>query len=246
MIWPVLVNAEPVKIPVNSNMMDTTKKEALYAVARAKKDMVINADWNKEEWKNVETIKVEKHMGDIPSFVPVVEARMMYNEKNLYVIFRVKDRFVQSTVTKFNGPVSENSCVEFFFSPDVKNPLHYFNLEINAGGTPLIFFITKPWTGYHELKDDDIRQIEIAHSLPAVVDPEIKEDVTWTIEYRIPVAMLQKYSAITTPAPGVKWKGNFYKTGSKTSNPNYMTWALVEHPVPNFHLPQFFGTLVFN
>ena len=135
--------------------------------------------------------------------------------------------------------------MEFFFSPDSSYPLRYFNLEINAGGTPLIFYISKPWNDFRKLENDDINKIEIAHSLPKKVDPEITEPVTWIIEFRVPIDMLKKYSNVTTPGPGVTWKGNFYKTGSKTSNPNYMTWSFVDNPTPNFHLPQFFGTLKF-
>lgn len=225
--------------------MDTTTDEALYEIQRLTGLMKIDGNWNKRQWLKVPAIKIEKHMGPVPRFVPTVEAKMMYNKENVFVIFRVQDRFVHSTVTEFNGPVSENSCVEFFFAPDTAHPLNYFNLEINAGGTPLIFYITKPWSGYKQLTREEISSIEIAHSLPKVVDPEMKEPVTWTIEYKIPLRTLRKYANVTAPAPGIKWKANFFKTGSKTSNPNYMTWSLVEHPAPNFHLPQFFGTLVF-
>ena len=226
-------------------MNTTTIKDAVYKVVKLDRPMKIDANWDKEQWKKVESIRIEKHMGELPKFQPVVESKMMYDDKNVYVIFRVKDRFVQSTVQEYNGSVSENSCVEFFFSPDSSYPLRYFNLEINAGGTPLIFYISKPWNDYKELETEDISKIEIAHSLPKKVDPEITEPVTWIIECRVPLKVLEKYSKVTKPGPGVTWKGNFYKTGSKTSNPNYMTWSFVDHPTPNFHLPQYFGTLKF-
>lgn len=226
-------------------MNTTTIDEAVYKVVKLKRPMKIDANWEKEQWKKVESIKIEKHMGGLPKFEPVVESKMMYDDKNVYVIFRVKDRFVQSTVQEYNGSVSENSCVEFFFSPDSSYPLRYFNLEINAGGTPLIFYIAKPWNDYKKLETEDINKIEIAHSLPKKVFPEITEPITWIIECRVPLEVLEKYSNVTKPAPGVTWKGNFYKTGSKTSNPNYMTWSFVDHPTPNFHLPQYFGTLKF-
>jgi hypothetical protein len=229
----------------NQNFMDTTHNDAVYHVKKLSGPITIDGNWNKDQWKNISVVKVEKHMGGMPAFAPTVEAKMTYDNENVYVIFRVQDRHVQSTVTEINGPVSTNSCVEFFFSPDSQQPLHYFNLEINAGGTPLLFYITKPWSGVTKLKDEEIRQIEIAHSLPSVVDPEMEGPVTWTIEYRIPLSLLKKYSNVTQPAPGVQWKGNFYKTGSKTSNPNYMTWSFVDNEKPNFHLPQFFGTLIF-
>lgn len=225
--------------------MNTTTEEAVYKVTKLDRAMKIDGDWNKQQWKNIEPVKIEKHMGGQPKFAPVVEAKMTYDANNVYVIFRVQDKFVHSTVQEFNGPVSENSCVEFFFSPDADHPLKYFNLEINAGGTPLIFYISKPWEEFVKLGNDDISKIEIAHSLPRKVDPEIKEATTWYIECRVPFDMLKKYSNITKPGPGVTWKGNFYKTGSETSNPNYMTWSFVDNEKPNFHLPQFFGTLKF-
>ena len=222
-----------------------THAQAVYSVTKVDKQPKINGDWNKSPWKKIPALKVENRMGDEPRFKPFTEAKACYDSANVYVIFRVQDKFVKSTVTEYNGNVSGDSCVEFFFSPDPAHPEHYFNLEINAGGTPLIFFITKPWTDVLRLPDDAISQIEIAHSLPKVVDPEIQEAKTWTIECRIPIRMLRQFSNVATPAAGVAWAANFYKTGSKTSNPHYYTWSPVSNPVPNFHLPAYFGRIVF-
>jgi hypothetical protein len=220
-------------------------EEKEYLVSKLKKPLKIDANWDKVQWKKIETIRIENYMGAVSAFKPTVEAKMMYDAENVYLIFRVQDKFVKSTVTKINGCVSCDSCVEFFFSPDKDEPLKYFNIEINAGGTPLLQYATQPRKKYVELEHDEINQIEIAHSLPSVVDPEITEPVTWTIEYRLPLSILRKYSNVTSPAPGVTWKANFYKTGSKTSNPNYITWNFVDNPKPDFHLPQFFGVIKF-
>lgn len=220
-------------------------EDAVYKVSRLKKALKVDANWDKSQWKNIKSIKIDKYMGKISAFQPQVQAKMAYDKDNVYVIFRVEDRFVRSVVQEYNGNVSGDSCVEFFFSPDTGSPLKYFNLEINAGGTPLMFYVEKPWTGFKKLEANEISEIEIAHSLPAKVDPEITGPVTWTIEYRIPLSLLSKYSNVSRPAPGVIWKANFYKTGSQTSNPNYLTWSFVDNPKPNFHLPQFFGTLQF-
>lgn len=243
---PLFNTGGEIKTPVAAkNITNVKPADAVYKVTKLKKPLKIDANWDKPEWKNAGIIKVEKYMGTIPDFKPVVEAKMMYDQDNVYVIFRVKDRFVRSLVQEYNGNVSGDSCVEFFFAPDSDLPLKYFNLEINAGGTPLIFYVSNPWTEFVKLESSEIKEIEIAHSLPSKVDPEITEPVTWTIEYRIPLSMLGKFSNVTRPVPGVVWKANFYKTGSQTSNPNYITWNFVDNPKPNFHLPQFFGTLIF-
>lgn len=217
----------------------------VYTVEKLKGDIAIDANWAKSQWEKIKPIEIKHYMGDASVFLPHVQSKMMYDDANLYVIYQVKDRYVRSVTTEFNGPVSTDSCVEFFFSPDAQFPLKYFNLEINAGGTPLMFHVTKPRTELKKLTTEELKEIQIAHSLPAIVDPEISEPVTWTIECRVPLSLLKKYSNVSHPAKGVKWKANFYKTGSETSNPNYLTWSFVDNPQPDFHLPQYFGTLEF-
>jgi Domain of unknown function (DUF1083). len=213
----------------------------VYYVSRSTNPFVIDGNWNKPEWKRIKSIEIANYMGEMPRFLPGTEVKMMYNDESLFIIFRVRDKYVRSIIREFNGPVYEDSCVEFFFSPDKNHPEEYFDLEVNCGGTPLIFYV--PST--KEFTVEDIEKISIAHSMPATVDPEIKELVTWTIECKIPFTVLEKFSNITRPKAGVCWRGNFFKTASKSSNPHYLTWAIVESSKPNFHLPRFFGELKF-
>ena len=226
-------------------MCNTVYSQLTYRVMSIREQITIDGKWDKPVWEKVTPVKIENRMGEEPRFRPLTEAKVLYDANNVYVIFRVHDKFVKSTVTKYNGHVSGDSCVEFFFSPNSAEPGHYFNLEVNAGGTPLIFFVTKPRKEFTKLSDELIDQIEIAHSLPAVVNPEITDEVTWTIECRVPLGILKEFTSVTIPTPGVTWRANFYKTGSDTSNPHYYTWSPVSYPEPNFHLPEYFGVLTF-
>lgn len=214
-----------------------------YQVKRLKGGMSIDARWDKVQWKKIREIPVARFMGDLPAFQPVVKAKMMYDKDNLYLIYKVEDKHVRIQNTKFNSSVSTDACVEFFFSPDVEWPLRYFNLEINAGGTGLM--------AYHKdgkrmnLKEEDFKGVEIAHTLPKYLEKEIAEPVTWYLEVKLPLEMLRKYAEVTQPKKGVIWKANFYKTSSRSTNPHYITWSEVKNPKPQFHLPQFFGNITF-
>lgn len=222
------------------------KNKPIYWVERLNSPSIpIDADWNKAEWQHHQAIHLENMMGTAPDFFPVTAAKLMYDDHHIYGIFRVDDRYVRSIVKEVNGNVSADSCVEFFFSPDSEVPGHYFNLEINAGGTPLMHYVTIPRKEFTKLGAEDFEQIEIAHSLPPIIDPEIAGLVSWTIEYRVPFSMLEKYSKITRPRAGATWRANFYKTAGHTSNPHYLTWSPVDNPHPDFHLPKYFGTLKF-
>jgi hypothetical protein len=217
----------------------------VYLVSKISEPMRIDAGWHKPCWQEIQPIEIVHYMGSLPCFQPKVQAKMIYDPENLFVIFNVKDQFVRCITGKINGPVWEDSCVEFFFAPDTNHPERYFNLEVNCGGTPLMHYNTLPGNQFAILDPDDIREIEIAYTLPQLIDPEIKDPVEWTVEYRIPLSMISKYSPVTNTGPGVEWKANFYKIAENNSNPHYITWSEVINEVPDFHLPQFFGKLRF-
>ena len=219
------------------------REPAEYSVRKLKRPMIIDADWDKAQWKKIKEISISNFMGDIPAFRPVVKAKMMYDQENLYLIYKVDDRHVRVQNDKFNSSVSSDACVEFFFSPDRDWPLRYFNVEINAGGTALMAFHTDGKRT--NMLEEDFKNVQIAHTLPRKLDQEISEPVTWFLEFKLPLTLLKKYTNITQPEKGVKWKANFYKTSSKSTNPHYLTWSIVHNPKPQFHLPQYFGTLIF-
>jgi len=221
------------------------KNAFIYEVHRLHQSLIIDGEWNKSQWLKSKAVAIENYMGSEPGFRPTAQAKMMYDDENLYIIFLVKDRYVRCITKDINGPVWEDACVEFFFSPDVTFPERYFNLEINCGGTPLMHYNIIPGGSTIVLKVADIEMIEIAHSMPQIIDPEISEPITWIIEYRIPLVMLKKYSGITYPEPGIIWKANFYKIAENSSNPHYLTWSPVENKEPNFHLPRYFGQIRF-
>ena len=211
----------------------------VYKVKRLTTSLPIDAEWNKKAWKKVKTAVVGNFIREVPAFRPVTEVKMQYDDENIYVIFRVHDRYVRCLTNTIGGPVWKDAAVEFFFCPDTSKPTSYFNLEINCGGTALLGYRSKKPT------EEDIKMITIAHTLPEIVDPEIKEPVIWTLEYRIPLRMLEKYASITRPVKGVKWKANFAKIAENNSNPHHMTWSPITAAKPNFHMPQYFGTLQF-
>ena len=87
--------------------------------------------------------------------------------------------------------------------------------------------------------------IPMAHSLPKIVDPEIAEPTTWTLEYHLQFALFEKYFGVPRPSAGTSWKANFYKCGDATSHPHWGSWAPVDTPSPSFHQPAFFQPIIF-
>lgn len=222
------------------------KDQSTYNVTRILEPATINANWNKEPWKNIPSLSVDNYMGDLPDHKPKVQTKVVYDEEAIYVIFHVEDQYVKCLMNHYQDPVSKDSAVEFFFTPGNDISKGYFNLEVNCGGTGLFKFQKMPRKNQIKIPKATFDKIEIAHSLPTIVDPEIMDPVTWTIEYRIPFNILTEYyGKIDYPAPGVEWKANFYKIADNSSHPHWLTWSHVDNPTPQFHLPEYFGTLKF-
>lgn len=223
----------------------TSKNASMYTVNRLSEPVEINGDWNKEPWQSIPALEVDKHMGEKPTHKPGVQAKVAYDKEAVYVIFQVKDQYVRCLIDEYMGPVSKDSCVEFFFTPGTDIKEGYFNLEVNCGGTAVFKFQKVAKDGQIKIPKSEFDNIEIAHSLPKIVYPEIEEPTTWTVEYRLPIDILKKYYEVVPPAPGVEWKANFYKIASESSHPHYLTWSFVDYPKPKFHMPEYFGTLKF-
>ena len=224
------------------NQTDMASK---YKVQKLSEQPEINAVWDKMPWSGIEPIQIKQFMGDKPDHFPFTQAKVAYDNTAIYVIFRVEDKYVKAVAGKNQGPVYLDSCVEFFFSPEDGIKEGYFNLEMNCGGTMLFHHQMEPRTKQTLLSEQHIQQVEVATTLPEIVDPEIVEDTTWIVEYRIPFSVLSNYHSFPNPEAGSVWRANFYKCADKTSHPHWLTWSPIDFPRPNFHLPQYFGILEF-
>jgi hypothetical protein len=228
-----------------SEASGTGQMALVHKVTRLPELMEIDGNWDKPAWKKVTPLVINHHMGEEPAHRPLVEAKLAWDDDSLYIIFHVEDRYVRAVAKKYQDPVYKDSCVEFFFTPGSDLGLSYFGLEINCGGTMLFWWYPEGKEAIPVAAEEGDR-VEIGHSMSKTVDPEIDEPTTWTVEYRLPFAVVKKYCfGARNPAPDVIWRANFYKCADATSHPHWLTWSFIDHPTPQFHLPRYFGTLVF-
>jgi len=88
------------------------------------------------------------------------------------------------------------------------------------------------------------RTVQIYHSMPEKVDPEIAEEKVWQLEYHIPFAVLEEYVGPLGDVAGQMWRANFYKCAETNSHPHWATWSPLLDGF-DFHSPRFFGVLHF-
>lgn len=224
-----------------------TPMETCCAIKKCSEINAIDADWNKPFWRKITAASIDVSQWSAVSSekLPQTEVKLQYDDGFLYLIFRVQDHCVKAVTAETHGPVYQDSCVEFFFAPHSSKPSDYFNLEINCCGVLLAQHHTGPRENSRFLDLSDCQIIRIAASACGPIRQEITKPVTWTVEYALPFEVLSRYTAIEKPAPGVHWRGNFYKCADGCSSPHWISWSPVYSEKPDFHRPEYFGRLKF-
>ena len=217
-----------------------------YVVARTNRKPELNADWDEPVWAQANTLEIANFRPEGSAHRPRTRARLIYDGDGVYGIFNVQDRYVRSVATEFQASVCRDSCVEFFVRP--KPDRGYFNFEMNAGGTLLVYYVADATRGENGFRDytvltaEDGGLVQIRSTMPVVVEPEITEPVQWTLQFAVPFALFEKYMGPLGELPGQQWRANLYKCGDATSHPHWASWSPVDEK--NFHLPRCFGKLV--
>ncbi|MBR8538151.1 hypothetical protein KDU71_21450 [Carboxylicivirga sediminis] len=166
-----------------------------------------------------------------------VKFGMAYDDSHLYLHYAVNENHPKAVCTTTNGPVWEDSCVEFFIAFDDDK---YYNLEFNCIGTRLSG-LGKSNTDRQWLATELVETIETMPSLgKQAIDLE-DTPTQWEMKIKIPRSVFG--TNIKQFEAGQSYKGNFYKCGDKQKQMHFLSWNPIGHEAPNFHLPQYFGTI---
>ncbi|WP_293945987.1 MULTISPECIES: carbohydrate-binding family 9-like protein [unclassified Sphingobacterium] len=170
-------------------------------------------------------------------YQPEVRFKIGYTEKELIVQFDVAEEQLRGNYAEANQNVWEDSCVEFFISFDDRK--NYYNIEFNLIGTGLIGYGSPDKATRNRLSAAEIETVQTF----SLIERHSGTDKHWTMIQVIPLAVF-KFND-TRDLKGKTIHGNFYKCGDNLKQPHFVSWNKIDNPTPNFHLPQFFGELIF-
>lgn len=171
------------------------------------------------------------------AYLPAVEFSIAYNGDRIFLKYYVKEKFIRAANCTVNGAVWEDSCVEFFIS--FGDDTAYYNFEFNCTGTPLAGY-GKSKTERQLLSEQLVSQIA---SCVIINKNGLGDDIYWELTVVIPNSVFCFNEA--ADLKGKTGRANFYKCGDLLPVPHFVSWNAVSWPEPNFHLPEFFGTIAF-
>lgn len=197
-----------------------------------------DAIFNRLESSGVRHNIGELNWKDEYPYHPLTTFTIAHSAKYIYVNFFVRCNFLRAVNYENNSPVYEDSCVVFFVKPDGAET--YCDFEFNCIGT----IKAGRCVGEERcvpMTDAEIATISVLPSCGRRPFREIEGLFTWDLLAAIPLDLI---GVEYEEGKALELRGNFYKCASGTSQPHFLSWALVGSEHPDFHRPESFGRIV--
>lgn len=193
------------------------------------------------DWSAVPAASIDCNPWGVGGPLPAAEAGVAFDGARLHVRLKAWESSLCVVTHENNGPVWEDTCMEFFLNASPGRDKRYLNFEINAEGVMLLQFGEA--RGSRSFIDFDPAAFDIRADVPPHGANAWKEPF-YTVGFVIPVSFLEGLYGRLDLRPGSRMAGNFQSCGDKTPNPHYGCWNPILTPAPDFHRPEFFGDLV--
>ena len=173
-------------------------------------------------------------------YKPEVNFRIGHTGDAILIAWTANEKNVRG-VASDNGAVWEDPCVEFFISFNGGDS--YYNIECNCRGGMLCGHGAGK-TGRVNAPTADLDQVSRHSSLGPDAFETRPADGPWHLAMIIPLSLFGDDAPDSLD--GIVASGNFYKCGDALPDPHFLSWSPVKVDSPNFHLPEFFGKIVFD
>ena len=187
------------------------------------------------------SVPIDKLNWNAFTYQPEVSFRIGHSEEMLYLKFYVSEAHILAQHSQPNTATHRDSCVEFFIDPDQSGG--YYNFEFNCIGTTHLAYGPNRQKRSFVDPDQILDQVFTASTLGTTPFEEKSGAFQWEMVVALPASLFVHHPDLNFKA--LQSKANFYKCGDDTSLPHYLSWNEINSPKPDFHRPEFFGSLLF-
>ena len=210
-------------------------KEAVLEV-RKTTDFTVNGNGDHPAWDSANWVLMPRQ--DSSGVMYQTQAKLLYSDKGIYVLFRCEDYKISASLRQDNADLYLEDVAEIFFWTSEDYPI-YFEYEISPLNYELVLMVPNfegrflGWIPWHY---SGKRTTEHATSI------QTNEGGVsgWTAEVFIPYELLKPLRNVP-PAPGTEWRMNMYRIDYDYGSAEW-AWQPVRE---TFHDFNSFGTLRF-
>ncbi|HYH99272.1 carbohydrate-binding family 9-like protein [Hyalangium sp.] len=176
-----------------------------YKVLRAKKPPVIDGALDDEAWKEAAPVVLRGSFDGRPVALRT-EARLVYDDANLYVAFDAEDPDIWGTLLKRDDPIYEQEVVEIFLDANADGRT-YNELQVSPHNVIFDAYFPARRQGMDTGWDSGMKT---AVKVRGTLDNPSDRDERWTAELQIPFARLAEVPNVP-PRKGERWRFNLYR-----------------------------------
>lgn len=175
---------------------------------------------------------------DTDGYQPKTYTQIGYRTDGFLIGYEVFEKELRAMEHGISPNVYKDSAVELFLMPAPHVDGRYFNFEFNALGAMYIGVGTCRGDNVF-LSEEDLRQFDVRTKIHCT-----EKGCRWSLRANIPFAFLRKYTAFEKISSGFKMRANFYKICDGGEKRHYGCWNPIISPVPDYHRPECFGSLL--
>ena len=236
-----------------------------YVAYRAPSRLIVDgtldeAGWTAAAWSDA-FVDIEGESHPRPRFR--TRAKMLWDDEYFYVAAEMEEPDLWGTLTARDSVIFHDNDFEVFIDPDGDTHA-YYELEVNALGTPWDLMLIKPYRdGGPAINGWDIAGLKVGLDVRGTVNRPGDRDDGWTVEIAMPWAILREAAPDhKPPRPGDRWRVNFsrvqwqmdvadgrytkrVKPGAKDPLPEN-NWVWSPQGAINMHMPERWGYVQFS
>jgi hypothetical protein len=229
-----------VKLPIAGGKEPEKKK----VVSRKVKNGAIKVDGklDEKEWKDAPSTGEFVRTMDGLNSDQKTTAKILWDDKNLYVAFEAEDKDVWTSLDKHDDKLWTQEALEMFIDADGDGKT-YIELQANPKGTTFDSYLA----AYRKNENDWESGVKVAVKVDGTIEKRDDTDKGWIVEMAIPLEAAKgklKEMKNVPPKVGTEWRVNFFRLDMPAGRPQVGT-AWSAPLVGDFHALDRFGVLVF-
>jgi predicted metalloprotease with PDZ domain len=183
-----------------------------YITYRARTPIHIDGRLDDEAWKSAPWtdpfVDIQGDARPRPRFQ--TRAKILWDEKYLYVGALLEEPHVWGTRTKHDSVIFRDNDFEVFIDPDGDNQ-EYYEIEINPLNTEWDLFLKKAYRDGGPARNEwEIPGLNTAVHIDGTLNDPSDTDASWSVELAIPWKALAEHAhRPAPPADGDQWRINF-------------------------------------
>ena len=190
-------------------------------------------------------------------------AKMLWDDEYFYVAAEMEEPDLWGTLTERDSVIFHDNDFEVFIDPDGDTHA-YYELEVNALGTPWDLMLIKPYRdGGPAIHGWDIAGLRVGIDVRGTINRPGDRDDGWSVEIAMPWKILKEAAPDhKLPKAGDRWRVNFsrvewevdradgryakrLKPGTKDPLPE-KNWVWSPQGAINMHMPERWGYVQFS